>query len=65
MRDNLDIIGLDVVGDYSVPVIPNRLKAMLSRLDHSKKLRVDKCLPDLILKINQQTNLKILQEILS
>lgn len=65
MRNNLDIIGLDVVGDYSVPVISSRLKAMLSRLDHPKRLAVDNCSTDLILKVNEQTNLKILQEIFS
>jgi hypothetical protein len=65
MRNNLDIIGLDVVGDYSAPLISNRLKAMFSRLDHPKRLAVDNCPADLILKVNEATNLKILQEIFS
>jgi len=65
MRNNLDIIGLDVVGDYSVPAISSRLKAVFSRLDHPKRLAVDNCPADLILKINEQTNLAILQEIFS
>ncbi len=63
MRENLDIIGLDVVGDYSVPVISGRLKAALSRLDHPKKLAVDNCPEDLIQKVNEQANLQILQEL--
>jgi len=63
MRENLDIIGLDVTGDYSPPEISGRLKAALSRLDHPKKLAVDNCSADLILSVNQQANLEILQEI--
>ncbi|MDO9572681.1 MAG: hypothetical protein Q7J37_02210 [Candidatus Omnitrophota bacterium] len=65
MRENLDIIGLDVVGDYSVPVISGRFKVMLSRLDHPKKLAVDNCSEDLIQKVNEQANLQILQELFS
>ncbi|MFA4992958.1 MAG: hypothetical protein WC571_03220 [Candidatus Omnitrophota bacterium] len=65
MRENLDIIGLDVVGDYSLPVVAGRLKAVISRLDHPRKLAVDNCSADLILSVNQQTNLAILQEIFS
>ncbi|MFA6130448.1 MAG: hypothetical protein WC731_05665 [Candidatus Omnitrophota bacterium] len=63
IRENLDIIGLDVTGDYSPPVISSRLKAALSRLDHPKELAVNHCSADLILSVNQQTNLEILQEI--
>lgn len=65
MRDNLDIIGLDITGDYSAPLISGRLKAMLSRLDHPKVIAADKHTKELILKVNEQTNLKILQEIFS
>jgi len=65
MQKHLDIIGLDVVGDYSVPVVSNNLKALFSRLDHPKELAVNNCPADLILGINQQTNLEILREIFS
>jgi len=65
MRESLDIIGLDVVGDYSPPVVSGKLKAVLSRLDHPKRLAVDNLSEDLILKLNEQTNLQILQEIFS
>ena len=65
MRDNLDIIGLDVVGDYSVPQFPNKVKAVISRLDHPKESAVDNYSTDLISSINEQTNLSILQSIFS
>ena len=65
IRDNLDIIGLDVTGDYSTAAISSRLKAMLSRLDHPRGLKVHDCSADSIIEINEQTNLAILREILS
>ncbi|MFA5350984.1 MAG: hypothetical protein WC357_06625 [Candidatus Omnitrophota bacterium] len=63
MRNNLDIIGLDIVGDYSSPVIPNKLKSLLSRLDHPRELAVAGCPKDLIIRVNEHTNLRILQEV--
>jgi len=65
MRKNLDIIGLDVVGDYSLPVISDKLKGFLSRLDHPKGPVVDNYPAEVISRVNEQTNLKILQEIFS
>jgi arginase family enzyme len=65
LRDNLDIIGLDITGDYSYPLISNSLKAALSRLDHPKRVAADNCPKDLILKVNEQVNLRILQEMLA
>jgi len=64
MCENLDIIGLDITGDYSRPVISGRLKAAISRLDHPRQVAADNCPRDLILKVNEQTNLRILQEAL-
>jgi len=64
LRDNLDIIGLDITGDYSYPLVSNSLKAALSRLDHPKRVAADNCPKDLILKVNQQVNLRILKEML-
>jgi len=65
IRENLDIIGLDITGDYSPPVISGRLKSTISRLDHPKKVAADNSPRDLILKVNEQANLRILQEALS
>jgi arginase family enzyme len=64
MDDNLDLIGLDITGDYSEPVISSGLKSALSRLDHPKRVAADDYAKDSILKINEQTNLKILQALL-
>jgi hypothetical protein len=65
MRQNLDIIGLDVVGDYSTVKIPGRIKALISRLDHPKEPSANNYSADLIRSVNEQSNLAILQEIFS
>jgi len=65
MRENLDIIGLDVAGDYSVPVILNKVKAVISKLDHPKEFTAQNYPVDLISAVNERTNLAILTELLS
>jgi len=65
MRKNLDIIGLDVVGDYSLPLISDKLKGFLSRLDHPKLSVVNNYPAETISRVNEQTNLKILEEVFS
>jgi len=64
-RENLDIIGLDITGDYSAPKIKNLIKAVISRLDHPKEFTAKNCSSDLILTVNEQVNLRILQELFS
>jgi len=65
MRENLDIIGLDIAGDYSAPRISDKIKAIISRLDHPKDFTAHNCSADLISSVNEQTNQLILQEIFS
>ncbi len=65
MRENLDIIGLDVAGDYSAPEIKNKIKMVISRLDHPRKFSANNCSAGLISSVNEQANLKILQTIFS
>ncbi|MFH0917664.1 MAG: hypothetical protein V1830_00860 [Candidatus Omnitrophota bacterium] len=63
LRESLDIIGLDVVGDYSFPEISGRIKAVISRLDHPAQFTGRNCPQDLISRVNEQSNLAILGEI--
>ncbi|MDD5477431.1 MAG: hypothetical protein PHG87_04415 [Candidatus Omnitrophica bacterium] len=65
MRENLDLIGLDVAGDYSVPVILNKVKAIISKLDHPREVAAKNYPADLISSLNEQTNLAILAEVFS
>ncbi|MDD5771707.1 MAG: hypothetical protein PHO81_05675, partial [Candidatus Omnitrophica bacterium] len=61
LRDNLEIIGLDITGEYSPVSVSGRLKGLFSRLDHPRRLAADGCSPDSVIKVNEQTNLDILQ----
>ena len=65
IRENLDIIGLDVAGDYSSPQFPYKFKAAISKFDHPKSPSADNCSSNLISFVNEQTNLLLLQEIFS
>jgi len=64
-RENLDIIGLDVTGDYSAPRISSKIKAIISGFDHPKDFTARNYSADLITLVNEQTNQAILKEIFS
>jgi len=65
MREKLDIIGLDITGDYSSPEIFGRIKAVISSIDHPRQPAAYNHTDELILRVNEETNLKILREIFS
>ncbi len=60
IKEKLDIVGLDITGDYSKISISGTIKGLISRLDHPKEIKADKLPQDLITSINESTNLKIL-----
>ena len=60
LRENLDIIGADITGEYSAPVFAGRCKAFCSRLDHPRNYSARSTTDDMICHINQQTNLRLL-----
>lgn len=64
IKDNTDIIGMDITGDYSPVTIASKFKAFLSRLDHPRDIFA-KGLPEAeISRVNSETNLKILQALI-
>ncbi len=65
MRRRLDIIGLDITGDYSPALLPGRFKAALSRLDHPKQVAAASRPAEEITAVNQRTNLEILGTLFS
>lgn len=65
IRDNLEIAGLDITGDYSRISVSGRLKNLLSRFDHPKEVEADKIPAEEITRVNALTNLKILEAVLS
>ncbi|MFZ2357521.1 MAG: hypothetical protein WAW67_06860 [Candidatus Omnitrophota bacterium] len=61
IKDNMDIVGVDITGDYSPIVVEGLFKKAASYFDHPKKLKA-KILPEAtVTAINEDTNLKILQ----
>lgn len=63
LKENLDIVGMDITGDYSPVAISGRWKGFCSRLDHPKKPAGDELPMEAARAVNQQTNLKILEEL--
>lgn len=60
IKDNSEIIGLDITGEYSPISVSGKFKGILSRLDHPKKNFADSLNIAAISEINERTNLKIL-----
>lgn len=61
IKENLDIVGMDITGDYSKICISGKLKNFFSRLDHPKGVYATKYPDHFVTATNQETNLKILE----
>jgi len=60
IKENSDIAGVDITGDYSPVVIKGAFKKFCSRCDHPKEADFKGLPPDEINSINEETNLRIL-----
>jgi arginase family enzyme len=63
-KANTDIVGADIIGDYSPIKIKNPFKRWLAHLDHPKTNSASGLSPELITEINTKTNQKILEVLL-
>ncbi len=61
IKENLDIVGADIVGDYSKICIKSKFKGICSYFDHPKAQTANKLPESVITAINEETNLKILE----
>lgn len=61
IKKDLNIVGVDITGDYSAISIESSLKKLCSYFDHPKKAPADKLPEKAVTAINEGTNLKILQ----
>jgi hypothetical protein len=59
--DHVDLIGLDIVGDYSEISVNGKLKKFISYLDHPEDLKTKYLSDALVNEINERTNLSILE----
>jgi arginase family enzyme len=61
IKENTEIVGADIVGDYSPIRLSGMVKKCISHFDHPKKLKAHALPESLVASINERTNLKILQ----
>jgi arginase family enzyme len=61
IMDHVDLIGLDIVGDYSEISVNGKLKKLISYLDHPGDLKTKYLSDTLVNEINERTNLSILE----
>lgn len=61
IKENLDIVGLDISGDYSPVSVKGVIKKIASYLDHPKKIKAATLPEPIVTSINEETNLKILE----
>ena len=60
IKENLDIVGMDITGDYSPIRVDGVFKKMVSWLDHPRKVSASQLPENSVTKVNEQTNIKIL-----
>lgn len=61
IKQNLDIVGLDVTGDYSRAELKGAIKTFCYRLDHPKDYTAKGKPEALINSLNEQTNIRIIE----
>ena len=56
IRENFEVVGVDVTGEYSSPVVTGGFKGIVSRLDHPKEYSALGKAQSQITFVNQRTN---------
>ena len=64
IKETMDIVGLDITGEYSEPVVAGRIKGLCSRLDHPADYSAQGKTAEIIDAINERTNLQLLEALL-
>jgi hypothetical protein len=60
VMDHAEIIGMDIVGDYSEISVKGKLKKLISYLDHPEDLKTKYLSDAFVNEINERTNLSLL-----
>jgi hypothetical protein len=61
IKENSRIVGVDICGDYSKPVLSGLLKKVIVKMNHPKENRALTTPPNEVTRINEETNLRILE----
>jgi len=65
IKENLDIVGMDITGDYSPIRVDGVFKNIASWLDHPKRVSAAELPERAVTELNERTNLKILELVTS
>lgn len=65
IKEELEIVGLDITGDYSPACFASRIKGFFSRLDHPKNYPAKGRAQEEINSLNEKTNIAILERLSS
>lgn len=63
IKDNLDIVGMDIAGDYSSMRVGGVFKNIVSRLIRPGNIKAERLPPEKVTALNEATNLKILDRV--
>jgi len=61
IKGRLDIVGLDITGDYSFPKVSGMIRSFVSRQDHPQEYSAKGMDLELVTSLNEDTNIKILE----
>ncbi len=64
IKENADIVGVDITGDYSLPVLKGRFKTFCSKIDHPKNYSAVNKSQQEIDAVNEKTNIKIIESLI-
>jgi len=64
IKDNANIIGVDILGDYSEEKMAGNLKRMVSYFDHPKRIKAKTLAESFVTAVNEETNIRILKTLL-
>lgn len=60
IKENLEIVGMDITGDYSPVRVDGVFKKIASRLNRPVRIRADELPPEDVAAVNERANLRIL-----
>ena len=61
IKEKTNIVGIDITGDYSKPVISGWLKNIVSHFNHPRDCKAVNMPEDAVTKLNEETNLRLLE----
>ncbi|MBN1526601.1 MAG: hypothetical protein JW919_03340 [Candidatus Omnitrophica bacterium] len=61
IKENLDIVGADITGDYSRPSVKGVARSFISKINHPAGVKAEELDDSAVTALNEETNLKLLK----